>query len=498
MPRADYVEPKGATLVAALILGQVVLWTLAPALTHTAPPLDVVESYMWGRELPIATYKHPAMPGWILEASYQLTGAVGWPAYLVSQLFIAATFLFVFLLGRDLMGSERAAAGTLLLTGVSYYTWWTPEFNHNIAQMPFCAALPWALWRAVETRALRWWVLAALFGAASLYAKLSGAFLLLGAATWILADQRARATLTTPGPWIALVVFLVLTMPLASWMLAHDFLPLQYGTGRSLHARGIPRFLGAMLLNLSVLFGMIAVAGLIGPRSRNTAKNGPATFEQVLPGLRERDFLLIFILGPLAFAMLAAVIGGRGLQTAWGSAMFAFAGLLAILLTSARFNRRALKRIAACAAVLVIALPAVYAMVVGLGPRIWGVTARVHWPQAEIANRFGAIWAGETGRPLRIVGGDSWIAGLVGLTSKDRPSIFSDGRFVRSPWITPARIETEGMLIVWDARWPPPLELRSQLATHLTREEVFRWPQARNHPPIRIGYAVFPPQRVKP
>ena len=95
---------------------------------------------MWGREWVIATYKHPALPSWFLEASRVLTGgATGWPAYLVSQLFIAATFGLVFLLGRDMMGPERAAAGTLLLAGVTYYSWPTPEFNHNIAAAPFWA-----------------------------------------------------------------------------------------------------------------------------------------------------------------------------------------------------------------------------------------------------------------------------------------------------------------------------------------------------------------------
>ena len=92
--RAEQVLQSPAALVSLLIVGQIVAWTLAPALTHSAPPLDVVEGYMWGREWVIATYKHPALPSWALEASRLATGAVGWPAYFVSQLFIAATFVF--------------------------------------------------------------------------------------------------------------------------------------------------------------------------------------------------------------------------------------------------------------------------------------------------------------------------------------------------------------------------------------------------------------------
>lgn len=147
---------KPSTLVVLMAACQVVAWTLAPTLTHRSPPLDVVESYMWGREWVLATYKHPAMPSWVLEASRLATGVVGWPAYLAGQLFVAATFMFVYLLGRDLLGPPRAAAGVLLMCGIAFYAWPTTEFNHNVAEMPFWAAVSWAMWRAVESQRRVW------------------------------------------------------------------------------------------------------------------------------------------------------------------------------------------------------------------------------------------------------------------------------------------------------------------------------------------------------
>jgi hypothetical protein len=54
-------------LVAAAAALQVAVWTITPAIINSAPPLDVVEGYMWGREWVLATYKHPAMPSWVLE-----------------------------------------------------------------------------------------------------------------------------------------------------------------------------------------------------------------------------------------------------------------------------------------------------------------------------------------------------------------------------------------------------------------------------------------------
>src|SRR5215470_4040059 len=239
-------EPQN--LIALLVLGQLTFWTLAPAISHISPPLDVVESYMWGREWVLSTYKHPSMPGWVLEASYLLTGAYGWPAYLISQLFIVASFAFVFVLGRELMGSEQAAAGTLLLTGIAYYAWWTPEFKHNIAETPFWAGLPWLLWRAVERRSIVWWALAGAFAGIGMYARLTVGLLMVTASVWMLVDRRARQSLATPGPWIGLTLFVILCVPLARWLVDHDFLPLIYASGRAAHSPGIAFFVLMSLL----------------------------------------------------------------------------------------------------------------------------------------------------------------------------------------------------------------------------------------------------------
>ena len=249
-------------LVGLLAASQVLAWTLAPTLTHSSPPLDVVESYMWGREWVIATYKHPAMPGWILEISRILTGAVGWPGYLASQLCVATAFLLVFLLGRDLLGAEAGAAGTLLLVGAGYYAWPTLEFNHNVLQLPFWAGLPLALWRAVDRRSLLYWLIAAACAAGGLYAKFSMVLLLVAAAGWLLYDPRARHALCTPAPWIGLVVFLVMIAPLVLWLVAHDFIPLHYAASRAAQYKhqSIGIFSLNVLLNLSGAIVMLAIA----------------------------------------------------------------------------------------------------------------------------------------------------------------------------------------------------------------------------------------------
>jgi Dolichyl-phosphate-mannose-protein mannosyltransferase len=686
-------------LVGVLATGQVLMWTLAPALTHRSPPLDVVEGYMWGREWVIATYKHPALLSWILEASRILTGVVGWPAYLVSQLVVATTFALVFLLGRDLMGAERAAAGTLLLVGVGYYEWPTTEFNHNVVQLPFWAGLPFAVWRAVDRRSIFYWLLTAASAALGLYAKLSMTLLLVAVAGWLLYDPRARQALRSRGPWIGLVLFLTMIAPLAAWLAAHDLAPLRYAASRSsggpppkaavarvcanatvksdtpqcslaakpasirpgqtatlalasrhaswasidngigavpptsatdaapaqtttytatiagdsgsnlctatiwvtptsaslrgtldvatcdaaagwaqdanapdhpvtvsLYANGPPTDPSAMLLgtvaadqyradlcaaikscnhaytfdlsgrfedgqshaiyafgrarngtlqllhdsiahdardsvvmffinallNLSGALVMLTIADLIGPRSH--AATAPISTPPSLDP-RAVKFLFLMTALPLALAMSGSLVFGSSLRAAWGIPMFNLVGPLAIAVTFPRFRPATLRRIAACAGIFLLVVPIGYALVVLFRFPMTGEAMRVNWPQSEIAERMSSIWADATHRPLRIVSGDSWIAGLVGLTARDRPSILNEGDLTLSPWISSERLQDEGMLIVWNAQTGRlPNSLRTLVASQPTREERFPWPLFPAHSELVIGYAIIQPK----
>jgi len=484
-----HLMPHPAKLVALLAGGQLIAWTLAPTLTHSAPPLDVVEGYMWGREWVLATYKHPALPSWALEATRLLTGTVGWPAYLLSEACVAATFACVFLLGRELMGAERAAAGTLLLTGIAFYAWPTTEFNHNVAQMPIWAALPLLLWRAVQYGTAWRWLLVGALAALSLYAKLSSVLLLITLAAWLLYAQRAQ--LRTLGPWLAVIACALLLAPLVRWLIANDFVPLRYAAVRASadSPGGLLRFAGNEILDLIGLGAMLWIAGLIGPRRAPYAMPGPAP---LAPG--GVTYLAAITVLPLAIAMLGALASGTTLRAAWGSPMFNFAGLLAVALTGNRFGERALRRIAACAAALLIAMPLAYAIIVLNVPQWRGAPLRVSWPQAEISRRMTAIWRRRTAAPLRIVGGDDWIAGLVGISAPDQPSMLNKGRLGLTPWISAERLRRQGMLIVWDTNRPHiPPPLLPLVATGVRGEERIPWPD-RSRGDLAIGYVIVPPK----
>lgn len=473
------------TNVLAVIIGlHLFLWTLIPGLLLTSPPMDVIEGYIWGREWQILTVKHPALPSWIIEGSRVLTGAYGWPVYLASGLFAVATMLLVFALGRDLLGPRRALAGTLLCTGIIVFSWFLPEFNHNIAQLPFWAAIVLCLWRAIERGGL-WWLALSLAAAGGMYAKFSTGLLIGIGGLWILADPVARARLKTAGPWLALALFVALLVPLWQGLQAYEFAPFGYAADKSERIAG--SFPGFLIFQIGVLapFAILAAAaGLIG-RSRPK--------DAVKPPIPRRTlaFLATFALGPLALTLLLSLVAG--IKGPWAAPMHNLMGLMLVAVTGARLTDRAMKRLQVGALILTVLTPTLQGAAALAIPRFMSDPARALWPMKDIAARMEANWVAATSKPLDIVCGSHWDAGLVAVGASGFPSVLTSFDAFTAPWIKPDRFKASGCLAVWSYKKGETPWQKDRFARFEGGVEAFVWSYREDVAPIMMGYAIIPP-----
>jgi len=469
-----------------LIAAQLAFWSLAPMLSHTAPPLDVVDEYATGREGVVAIFKHPNLPGLVLEASRLLTGVAGWPAYIVSQIFIVGTFAAVYALGRDLLGPSRALIGTALLTGVYFFSWPTPEFNHNVAQMPFWALTCWALWRAITQGRIGWWALLGLAGGLSLWAKYSSAILLLIAGVWMLYDAQARSKIFTPGPWIAALVCALVFAPQLLWLIENDFQPFSYAARRATSTDFIDTigFLPIQLAHHLPMFLLMLCAGLFGKR----ANEPPPP-----PDKRALHYLLLMGLGPAIVLTLIGLVSVSGLRTAWGAPMFNLSGLIAVALLTHRMDARRMQATFIGAGVVIVIVSGLYFGHMRYGYQLTGDPLRGNWPQARIDAAMQEQWRVATNdAPLRIVAGDIWTTGLVGLNDRPPPHVLINGDYAISPWLTPDDVARDGALVVWSGS--EPAGLASFLGDAPRNEMDFLPRDARaNTEPVTVGYAIMPP-----
>src|SRR5262249_2993258 len=116
--------------------------------------------------------------------------------------------------------------------------------------------------------------------------------------------------------------------------------------------------------NIIGIVVILMIAKMLGPWGKSAL--APRSWQATKGAIstRAKHFLLLFTLGPLGLAIIAALLSHAGLKTAWGSSMFNTAGVLAIALTTERYTSAGLRRIALCAAFLLVVVPLGYAAVV--------------------------------------------------------------------------------------------------------------------------------------
>ena len=417
------------------------LWTLSAYLTHTAPPLDIVEGLIWGNEWLWGTDKHPPLPAWLIEVFWQIGGIAG--VYFLASLALALGLWFVFLLGRRLLGAERAALGAALLLGLIYFLWPVPEFNHNMAQMPLWAAVIFLFHLCLTDQRIHFWLLLGLAAALCVLMKYTSVFLLLCVPVWLLFDFRARRLLLTLGPWASLLIFLIVLSPHLNFLVENDFLPFEYVAERAGEGRSPLRFLLAQLLNHLPMILILAAAGFFGRGAMMLSMRSLS---------RDDRFLLFFALGPFILFVLILSIFGAGFRSMWGAPFFMLSGLLAVRFLGGRWTLARSRRAIYGAITLGVAAPLCYGVFIGSRDLILTAPKREHWPQKEVSAQVEKHYHQRTDRPLEVIVGRVEIAGLAAMgisgDGSSRPSVLIEGDYETSPWIKEENI-CKATIVIW-------------------------------------------------
>lgn len=486
-----------------LLAGQLLLLILFPLLGHHSPPLDVIEMHTWAAAPQLDYYKHPPLPAWGVFLSEALFGRTGFALFLPAALSVALATIVTWPLARTLAGPRRALAALFIQSTVAYYTLYAPDYNHNVAQMPFWAMTIAALYVALTGGSRRWWCG---FGAAlglSALAKYSAAVLPLACVALLLWEPQARRHATPVNLLCAAAGFALVFGPHFGALAAHDFAPIDYlrhrGGDLAANASWSERFLsyigGQLLANLIPLALLAGVCCARAPAVSPAAAAPSARFN--------RRFLLALGLGPFAVT-LAIGLAGVYLHPMWASAMFPLSGLLVVHILGARADLLRGRRWFAAWAVLMLLIGGAYA---AKNTAAWsGATkkfARAAYPGPELARLLDQRWREQVpGRPLRTIAGTQWEAGVASFFSSYRTRVLIDADFSISPWIAPDEVARCGAIVTWDP-WGAPLDFAQELRT--------RFPAVRMLPNLQVepdrpgtyyrkevGVAVIPPAPGSP
>lgn len=480
-------------------------WTIIPTLFSPNAPLDVIEGYVWGREWLIGTYKHPPMQAWWLEILAMVTGRAPFAHFLASQIAVVVAFWAVWQTGRRLTDEPAALLGVLLLEGVAYYNFTTPEFNPNVLQLPFFALMAWSFHRGVKDNRLTDWLLLGVWAAAGMYSKYT-ALIPIGLLGLLLLGTRiGRRRIGSLGPWLALAVFALLFAPHLVWLDAHGWQPFAYTESRIDHAAQWRQYLWQPFRFLLGQFGIVLAAvlllALISGGRREPA--GEKRFDPF-----DRAFLLAMAWGPVAVVVLLSLVGGMKLRDMWGSLLWNFIGLWAVITVRPALTVAGWRRFAAGWGFVFLLGLTLHTAFDVLGPAATHKGKRVHFPGQALSQHLAEVWQTRYHRPLAYVVGDTWLAGNVAYyapatSTASRPQALMMGDFTISPWIDRNDLRRQGGVLVWcsdhcrdrAATQTIPLALNGVFPYAVLQQPLtLKWQTETALPPAMVGWAILPPE----
>ena len=392
-----------------------ILWTLIPSLTNNNLPLDTIEHLAWGSNLDWGFNKHPPAVAFFLEFFYQIFGVQDWAYYFLSQIFVVIAFTVVFKFAKELFKNQGLSLiSVLLLEGIYFYNFTTPEFNVNVCQLPFWALCVFYSWKLFDRQeiSVRNCIFLGVFAAVGFLSKYLFVYLLISIdllffyAIFIKKYQKFDFK-----HLISLEVFIVLLVPHLIWLTNNDYATISYGLARSgLENSSLQDHIIYPLIFLGKQIGILIPFFIMSFFLVKKFK--------FKTSLKDKKLLfLIFInLVPLILMFLTSMITGSKIRTMWMTPFYLFFGVLIVYLFQAQINLKKLDSFMSAFLILFILSPFAYAYI-----SITETDKRTDYPGKEIAIKVQHVWSQNHKEPINIVLGDEWVAGNLSYHLKSRP-----------------------------------------------------------------------------
>jgi hypothetical protein len=149
---------------------------------------------------------------------------------------------------------------------------------------------------------------------------------------------------------------------------------------------------------------------------------------------------------PFVLTLCAAVFGSVKISTNFMIPVFFMVPLAILVLSKAMFDDNQIRKIMIAALLYpTVALLASPAIAYVLFDRQIDLAAE---PRQELAELVTAEWRKLVGKPLRLVAGTNAYGTGVVFYSPDNPHEFTRLNYAQSPWVTPQRLQSEGLAVI--------------------------------------------------
>jgi len=398
------------------ILSHLIIWTLVPTLTNNNLPLDTIEALAWGSNLDWGFNKHPPMSAFFSELFFQIFGAQDWAYYLLSQIFVCVSFIYVFKFANKIFNNLLLSLiSVLLLETIYFHNFTTPEFNVNVCQLPFWSILVYYSWKIYNQKTINLLdcVLLGFFGAVGFLSKYLFIYLLFSIVLLFIYSIFYRKIKKFDFKYlISIEVFIVLIVPHLIWLINNDFITVTYGLKRT--GLESSNFLDHIkfpiiffLKQLVILIPFFILLKFLIKKIK------------LKINFQDKKFIfLIFInIIPILLMFITSAITGSKIRTMWMTPFYLFFGVIFVYIFRSKINFKRLTPFLYGFIFLFFLSPILYSYI-----SISQTDKRTDYPGKEIAMKVQYVWDQQFENPITVVLGNEWNAGNLSYHLKSRPS----------------------------------------------------------------------------
>ena len=271
-----------------------------------------------------------------VEIFYQIFGSQDWAYYLLSQLFVVTAFYFVFKLSKEILNTEKyALISVLLLEGIYFYNFTTPEFNVNVCMMPFWAMASYYAFKCLKNNFTKDYIILGIVTALGFLSKYLFIYLLIGIKVFYIfyiKKNNFKIKYLIPG-----IIFLLIITPHLIWLTENNYITITYGLKRT---GEIKNYLDHIILPLTFIGKQIGILIpffiLLFILTKSLKTNFSFKDQNLL-------YLLCITIVPIILMFLTSAILGAKIRTMWMTPFYLYIGTLFIYLFQNQIDTDKLK-----------------------------------------------------------------------------------------------------------------------------------------------------------
>ena len=398
------------------LFSHLLLWTLIPTFSNTNLPLDTIEALAWGSNLDWGFNKHPPFSAFAVESFYYIFGNKDWAYYLLSQIFVLISFYFVWKFSNEIFEDKiNSLLSILLLAGIYFYNFSTPEFNVNVSQLPFWALSVYFFWKSLRFNKNIDWILFGIFSALGFLSKYLFIYILISLLIFFIFNFK-KYKKSLGGYFLSILISLTVLIPHFKWLFENNFITIFYGLNRS----GISEFniinnltnpVEFLIKQIIILIPFFLMIFII--------------LKKIKLNINIKDNKILFLISinliPILLMLATSLLSGAKIRTMWMTPFYLFFGTLFLLIFKNYIDLKKIKKFCYIFLFFFILSPIIYLVV-----SLTDGTKRTDYPGKEIARLVQNKWDDNFVNEIKIVIGDEWSAGNLSYHLYSRPVWVND------------------------------------------------------------------------